>query len=158
MRCQLQKDETRLRGERDGGKWWKEMEVVFGKGQEKREEREKRRQTQTRRGIQGGDWEGQVSRENSHKNSSCVSSRKSPSTVWLSHTQRKPKAVQLFFFILFPLCVCECVCNVCARRARPEFKSKSGLLQEGQHFLRFKGRIWADTSVPKVSYSLTWVK
>lgn len=80
-RCQLQKDETRLRGERDVGKWWKEMEVVFGKGQEKREEREKRRQTQARRGIQGGDWEGQVSRENSHKNSSCVSSRKSPSTV-----------------------------------------------------------------------------
>lgn len=54
-RCQLQKDETRLRGERDAGKWWKEMEEVLRKGQEDREEREKRRQTQTRRGIQGGD-------------------------------------------------------------------------------------------------------
>lgn len=28
--------------------------------------------------------------------------------------------------------------NVCARRARPEFKSISGLLQESQYFLRLK--------------------
>lgn len=41
-RLQLQNNEMRLRGERDDGKWWKEMEGVFRKegGENRKKERE----------------------------------------------------------------------------------------------------------------------
>lgn len=45
-RLELQKDESRLRGERVDGKWWKEMEEVFRKegGEDRGKKEEKKRE------------------------------------------------------------------------------------------------------------------